>query len=447
MFRALSLALLVSGCMRDAGNFSVAGTVSMAQPLAAADVPVRTVTHVMAVDPEPASPHRTLAPVDDHGDFKLEVEAGRPYVLFFIDSTAVGADMVVGIFRAGSLDTLSPQLAGHLELGDVKVDAATQTATSGTAYDALLTSLGLSESAAEYLGSIDDLSLRYANPDIDGDGVIDADQGHDYALDMHVRSDVRRGSASGPSFTVDDIVGRFLPESGAEVATPVYNLTSLYVLYPRATDGQSYVNGNALANGAAYSARSADGAELAGPTSYSSLGFGDTVGWGADYDLEHDAALELPGSSGPATISYRLGTSGPTLTFTNVVTRTKAELAASGTLAIFVRLVLDGSGNIASIDYRWEKRAGGAWIPATAEEIDLTIGSDGGYISVHHTPSWSNEFGLQIPADPAGTIRFQGPPTAPDEICGLAVSYDDKLGMRHFVGGVAPNAGVSCSAP
>lgn len=448
--------LLVAGCDGGGGDFTLSGVVTASASIvpassrnAANDASSRVITHVMAVNPETAAARRTIAEVGTDGSFRLSVEAGKPYVLVFIDSAAVGADMVVGIFRAGTLDTISPQLAGHLDLGDVKVDPSRHTATMGISYDALLAGLGLSTGAAEYLGSIDDLSLRYANPDIDADGVIDLEQDHEYGLDFHVRSDMRRGSAGGPSFTVDDITNQFLPDSGPDVATPVYNLASIYVVYPQSLDSTAYipsgVQSTRLANGADFRATSADGSNLPSGTSFSALGFGDRLGWGPDYDLEHVAGLELPGSDGmPATLAYTLGAVGKTLTFTNVVTRTKASLTDAGTLAIFIRLKVDG-GNISQVDYAWKKRVSASqWVSATAEEIAVTIGSDGGYVSFHRSPSWANEVGLTIPPAPSGTVPWTLDRTGPDVICGLAVSYDDKLGLRHFVGGVAPNPGVTC---
>ncbi|HEX3760377.1 MAG TPA: hypothetical protein VHW23_16790, partial [Kofleriaceae bacterium] len=152
------------------------------------------------------------------------------------------------------------------------------------------------------------------------------------------------------------------------------------------------------------------------------------------------------GSGGsPATLAYTLGAIGRTLTFTNVVTRTRASLTDTGTLAIFLRLVTTDQ-HFSRIDYQWMKRASAtAWIPATAEEIALTIGSDGGYVSFHRVPSWHNEFGATIPAQPTGSIPWTWTATGPADVCGLAVSYDDKLGLRHFIGGVDADPGVSCS--
>jgi hypothetical protein len=356
--------------------------------------------------------------------------------------------MAVAIFRAGTLDTISPQLAGQLDMGDVTVDPEMQTATPGIAYGDLIASLGLSDADAEYLGSVDDLSLRYANPDIDGNGVLDLDEHHNFALDFHVRSNMRRGSATGANFTVADITDQFLPDD----AVPVYNLTSAYVMYAATFDSTDYVDmgtmgtpASTLTHGAAYAATNADGSLATKQTSFSALHFDQTKGWGADYDLEKSPGMELPGSGGmPATLQYVLGTTGTKLTFTNVVTRTKASLTADGTLAIFTRLNTS-AGAIASIDYTWMTRVAGEWRPSTADEIAVVIGSDGGYISFHVQPSWSNESGVQIPATPAGTIAWTGAVVRPDMVCGLAVSYDDKLGLRHFIGGADPNPGVTCT--
>ncbi|MEO8553997.1 MAG: hypothetical protein ABI678_28680, partial [Kofleriaceae bacterium] len=416
--------LLVTGCAdsdANSGGYQISGRVgSMVAARTAAPSAPRTITHVMAVQPVSASPIRTLAAVGADGSFTLDVTPGQPYVFVFVDSTAVGADMAVAMFRANTLDTVSPQLVGHLDMGDVMIDPATQVATSSTSYDQVIADLGLDPAAAEYLGSVDDLSLRYANPDIDGDGVIDLVEGHQFGIDFHVRSNMRRGSATGANFTVADMTDQFFPDSGTDVATPVFNMTSAYAMYPTAIDATSYIDSShqpqLLQNGAAYHVTLADGSPPGANTSFSGMSagaMGPMASWGADYDLEHDAALELPGSGGsPATIAYTLGATGTTLTFTNIITRTKASLTADGTLSIFTRLNTT-DGVIASIDYIWKKRVAGAWVSATAEEIALTIGSEGGGMSFHVQPSWQNQTFVQLPAEPMGTIAWTGPAIAP----------------------------------
>jgi hypothetical protein len=453
-FWPLVLLAACAGSGDNSGGYTISGRVgSIVAARSTRPGPARTITHVMAVQPVSSSPIRTIAAVAADGSFELAVTPGQPYVFVFVDSTAVGADMAVAMFRAGTLDTVSPQLDGHLDMGDVTIDPSTQTATASTSYDQVIADLGLDPAAAEYLGSVDDLSLRYANPDIDGDGMIDLVEGHQFGIDFHVRSNMRNGSATGANFTVADMTDQYFP---IDQSFPVFNLTSIYAMYPMAMDGTTYVDTShppmqTLENGAAYTVTLADGSTPGANTSFSSVSSASSsdpnalASWGADYNLETYPDLELPGSNGsPATIAFTLGASHTTLTFTNVVTRKKADLTAEGTLAIFTKLNTS-AGMIASIDYMWMKRSVGTWVGATAEEISLTIGSTGGGMSFHILPSWSNQLFVQIPAQPTGSIAWSGSPTAPASVCGLAVSYDDKLGLRHFIGGADPNPGVVCT--
>jgi hypothetical protein len=431
------------------GKLTISGRAHAARAEVAGAVAAgaRTITHVMAVNPESASAERVLAKVGADGSFELGLALGKPYVLVFIDGTAIGGDMAVGMFRAGTLDTVSPQLAGHLDLGEVMVEPSVQTAAIGISYDDLLAGLGLSPSAAAYLGAVDDLSLRYANPDLDGDGAIDLEQGRAYGLDVHVRADLRRG---GHNLTVDDLTDHLLADAGPDAPVPVFQLTSAYALYPAALDATTYVTqrgvSTMLDHGAAFRVTQEDGSTPASATSFSELSFGDTRGWGPDYRYDALAGLDLPGSGGsPATLAYTLGASGTTLTFTNVVTRTRASLTEDGSLAIFLRLVTS-DGHYTRLDYRWMKRASAtAWLPATAEEIALTISSAGGHVSFHRAPAWRNEFGAAIPPEPSGSIAWTWPATGPSDLCSIAVSFDDKLGLRHFIGGADGNAGVTCT--
>ncbi|CAN5223924.1 hypothetical protein BH11MYX1_BH11MYX1_56300 [soil metagenome] len=439
------------GSGMNTGGFKITGKVpQVAARLASPSAP-RTITHVMAVQPISASPIRTIAAVAADGSFSLAVTPGEPSVFVFVDANAVGADMAVAIFRSGTLDTVAPQMNGSVDLGTVAIDPAMGTATPGIGYDTLISGLGLDPAAAEYLGSVDDLSLRYANPDIDGDGMIDIVQGHQFGIDFHVRSNMRRGSAMGANFTVADMTDQFYPDAGANIATPVFNLTSAYAMYPSAMDATTYVDQSnpmmsILTHGAAYTVTIADGSTPGANSSYSGMPSGGPLAsWGADYDLEHNPALELPGSGGsPATLAFTLGAVCTTLTFTNVVTRTKASLTAEGTLSIFTRLNTTG-GMISSVDYKWLKTQAGQWVPATKDEIAVTIGSMGGFMSFHILPSWNNQMGLAIPANSAGHIPWPNVVVQPGQICGLAVSYDDKLGLRHFIGGADPNPGVTCT--
>ena len=440
------LALAAAGC-RPANTSVISGQLveshrAALSTTAAAAPATRAITHVMAVDPESASPNRVLAPVTADGHFALEVNFGHPYVLVFVDGHAVGTEMVVAVFRARTLDTLTPLSQGDINLGEVT--AKDGAATTSVPYDDLLAQMGLSAAGAEYLGAIDDLSLRYANPDIDGDGVIDLQQeGHSFQLDFHLRAQMHAGEA-GEVARVSDITDQFLPSDGPGAAAPDFNLGSIYAVYPAAYDGASYVGDDhrSLTNGAAFTAMEAGGARAPGGSSFSPLAFGDRRGWGPDYDWGHTPGLELPGSAGtPVTLAFTLGASGRTLTFPNVLTRTHASLVSFNTPVPFIRLNTAGS-TIASVEYRWMKRASArSWVPCTAEELDLVVGDRGGFLSVAHG-SRDHRIEVVIPRQPAGVIPWTGPATAPAEICAMGLSYDDKLGLRLFVGGVEPSLGT-----
>jgi hypothetical protein len=415
---------------------SVAGTVE----------PARRITHVMAVDPESASPRRVLAPVTNDGHFKLEVSFGHPYVLVFIDASRVGTDMVVAIFKARTLDTLAPRAQGDINLGEVTTMDGT--AAASVPYESLLRQLGLSPDAAAFLGAVDDLSLRYANPDIDGNGVIDVTEpGHRFQLDFHLRADMLAGPDGG-ALRISDITDQFAAEAGPHSAWPSFNLGSIYALYPTAFDRTSYVANDSgpaqLRNGAAFRASAADGTPLPGNnTSFSALAFGDTAGWGPDYAWATSSAVELPGSAGaPVNLAFTLGGSGHTLTFANVLTRTRASLGALNTPVPFVRLDTEG-GQVRTVEYKWMKRTSAtSWVPCTAEELDLVVGESGAFLGLSRG-SKENRAELVIPRQPSGTIPWSAGPTAPGDICSMALSYDDKLGLRLFVGGVQPNEGVA----
>ncbi len=437
----------------DARNVALSGHL-MTKPdvaLAAAEDPVRRITHVMAVNVETAAPERFLSRVAPDGSFTLEVIPGHNYVLVFVDDTRIGTDMAVAVFRQGVLDSLQPTEEGAVDLGAMTVDAGV--ATPGISFEALIDALGLSADDAEYLGAIDDLSLRYANPDHDADGVIDMLQpGHEFLLDFHLRSNML--SAAGQPLRVSDMTDKFLPTD----AVADFNLGSIYALFPRSYDATPYVNQGGwpggLIAGATFAATE-DGALAAStPISYSGLGYGDWNGFGPDYDWK---GQELPGSDGvPATLAYTLGGSGHTLTFPNLITRTHASLTAEGVLVPFIRLDVGEGRYIQSLSYQWMKRAAGAWTVATASEVALVVNQNGGFAGFYRGAK-DNRISFQIPVDPpSGTIPWTPEATAeqnvgdvlvletePNDLCSMAVSYDDKLGLRLFVGGVWANEGVA----
>ncbi|HSO37928.1 MAG TPA: hypothetical protein VLT33_35615, partial [Labilithrix sp.] len=184
------------------------------------------VTHVMGVTPSSQNTRRVVAKVDAQGKFALDLDPSRLWVLVFVDASKVGSEMVVGVFRAKGLDTMAPTKKGSTDLGEVTAkDGAAEVSLP---YEDLLSALGIDAASALFLSSIDDMCLRVVNPDVDGDGTIDAlEPGPaDYRLDFHVQFAMRTDHV----VSVSDMVDAFLPDT----VTLTYRGTGIYTSFMRA---------------------------------------------------------------------------------------------------------------------------------------------------------------------------------------------------------------------
>jgi hypothetical protein len=452
----------------NAGTFKLTGKVQQLQQFPAAptdddavgtvQLAPKIVTHVLAVNPSSQNLARVVSPVGADGAFTLALEPGHPWVLVFVDSSRVGADMIAGIFKASTLDTVAPTMAGTGDLGMVAV-MPDGTAAAGIAYNDLLLALHLSSDDADLLGASDDVCLRYVNPDIDGDGVIDQMQpGHGFLLDFHVHFGMRVGMPTGPtgaSATIDDILGNFLPST-----TPItYGGVGIYVTQPAAFSPVDASTAWATFDepityypgGSNPSARTAPAGDRIPGSDLMLSGGGDARSEG----ISAAAGADMPQGT------YAFGVGTHTLTFTNVRTHSDAQLTAAVNFIMpFIRLVpsdatCTSSCAIAAIDFQWMKRDAGNWVPATASELSLIVGESGGYISI--VKSFDNgmqRFGFTIPVElPSGRIAWTSAgmdgataadlaATTSEQICHLGLSYDDKLGMRMF--GSIGNAPGTC---
>lgn len=443
----------------DDDAFRVTGRVaSSANALRAApegETP-RVVTHVMAVTPSSQDLRRILAEVGSDGSFSLDLDPSQPWVLVFVDSSRHGKDMIVGVFQADTLDTITPAAGGDASLGDVTI--ADSTASAGISYDALLEALGLDEATAALIGEVDDLCLRYVNPDIDDDGVIDTlQEHHDLRLDFHTHFDL---GEPADRTTVDDLVGDFLDFETAEIN---YRGTGVYTAFP-----SSFYSGDLTTSAWAsfdqtfyyqsHNPAIPSGMTAAGDQVPRAALVIDDFG-GGEYQTfgpygQAEAGRDLPQGE------YRFGfgaANGPTtLTFTHVQTRTNAELAAAENFIMpFLKIVptddaCTSACRIARIDYQWMKRSDSGWIDATAAELAVVVSGRGGFLSiVLYEDDGEKKVEVAIPtANPIGTVPWaeasvalRGGATGADldaattaDLCHVGLSYDDKLGMRMFAG-------------
>jgi hypothetical protein len=404
-----------------------------------------SITHVMAVNPASANPTRYLQPVAADGSFAIGVDLNIPWVIVLVDAHYSGREMIAGIYRSAAfgLDSIAATHPGMLELGDVTVDSggsASSTLPSAT----LLSALGLSEDAATLLGEIDDISLRYVNPDIDGNGKIDVEEGVSYGLDFHLRFNM---SDETGNIGLNDLLNRF---SDPATTRATYNLGSAIALWKPGQFGTT--------SAADYRIRfpTASGSFSAPPLrgSYSA-----NVWIEDDADFYTSAGSDSLGISFDMTQPFPVGeydfeVKGSQLTFTDVRTHTLAELNTGANMLIpFLKVnapdaTCSGWTCAASgFDYQWMRKGDAGWVPATAEEVAMIVPMNGGYISLTLGRNTNKRLGYIIPGSPVrGTIPFATPhdmmnvnvselsAITIDQLCNLGVSYDDTLGMRIFQG-------------
>lgn len=416
----------------------------------------RRITDVLALNPSSLNPARRSARINEDGSFQLSLEVGRPWLIELIDRGQVGPAMVVSVFRAETLDALVPTSSGTLDLG--MVSTSTQVAQSGVAYGEVLAALGLAEADALNLGAVDDLCLRYVNPDVDGNGVVDFEQPDvDFRLDLHVGLQTR--IAGRPSH-VGDLVGAFFDEVSTTIE---HQQTGIYTSFRSNFTSADPATGRVLfdepINLVAFGP--------SGPSNHTMPG--DTPITGGDLIVGNYGemrSLGVAAQAGPDLPQgrYRFGIGGNELTFTEVHTRSGAELmAAEGFVLPFLRIdPVDPNCNqdcvIASVSFRWMRHDHAGWAEATQADRALFVDPQGGFVSiVYNQDNSPARLGITIPADAAfGTIpwtpanvRLENLSEAEllgmrsDQVCHLGLSVDDLLGMRYFLG--IQNAPGTCN--
>lgn len=410
----------------------------------------KTITHVMAVSPSTGNVARYVSAVDADGRFSLGLSSGKPYIIVFIaqDGVLSGPDMIVGIVKvtANDLDTLPLVAAATVSLGDVSVNGTNSQATPSTTVSDLLSSLGMTSAEASYIGSVDDLALRLANPDVNNSGVIDANEGLSFSMDWHVRATTLKADSS--YLRLSDIENAFPAASDVVLS---WSLASGYAVYPTSFDDSNYVGNSgvdtSLTGGASFLAT---GTAVAA-TSMSGGTFGSSRQWGPDYNM---ATQEIGASDAASTFTYTLGTTGKVLKFSNVRTKTKAQLNADGVMIPFIKMDTSG-GKLTGISYKWMKRSGSTWADATATEVGLIVQSSGAFLHLYTAKSAGVQDGLgfTIPATSAtGTIAVSEAYNTNvaditnlslNSFCSVALSYDDKMGLRLFAGSPTANSGVT----
>lgn len=417
-----------------------------------------TVSHVLAVSPETGDSKCKVIPIEDDGSFSTSLSTDRVWSFSFFDASKSGAEMNLGNFNCGTLNSVAPtDEATAMDMGTVTIDSGTGEATPDADCATLAEDMGLDSELADTLGGFDDVASRYSNPDIDGDGEADCEDADaesegdetasDFFLDFHVRFNMLAG---GSLADISDITGSFLSES---TTTSVYTGTGVYVAYLN-TYSSAESGSFTFADSAV---TTSEGGSIAANTASSAItenAFGSYNGFGPNIT----SASELPNGD----IIFAFG--DKVLTFSDVATPMLATLTApTGRIFPFVRYNLDdatctSSCTLSGVSYKWLKKTAAGWTAASADELALLVADDTGDVTFRLNNNSSKTVGFVIPetsiegtidwtaseAHMEGVTESEFNTITVNQICGLGLSFDDKLGMRYFQN--IANATGTCSS-
>lgn len=426
-----SLSLCVAGCGKassngDAAAFKVYGSFNSIHSSAIV-IDGKTVTDVIAICP---SNHEQRLGTVGSGNFTIDIDRERPWIIVFVDRSRVGLDMIVGKFRSGVLDTLRPSLGTtSTDLGTIVFDPATST-RSATAectigFDALLTAIGMSSATATFFGAMDDISLRYVNPDKNNNGVLDVVEGlTDVRLDFHNRYQPR---VSGTPVTLTAIRNAFLPDNTA------FNYTQTGVTFEIARSAFSLPS--------SYEFRFSNTATLADSSSLSASTFYPQSYIDNPLYERYQLGIE---TLQPPSGQYDVRVGPTTFTFSDVVVPGLA--VREGFILPFVRFNVRDDETVSGISWKWMKKSGSVWVEASAAEVDIVVSDDGGNLGLYidgdnltsnKTISWT------LPKTVSGTLSMstarlehlsasEATAMTFGRMGHVGLSYDDTLGMRYF---------------
>jgi hypothetical protein len=419
MMKKLATALLAvsAGCATTTesndGAFHIQGRVD-----------AKHVSHVIATNPETGD--RVVAVLDGDRVFSLALEPDLQWVVTFADWTRVGRDMQIATLQANGLDAFRSSEPTTVDFGTIKF--RNDRAYGSIEYGDLLMSLGLDHEEATRLGRIDNLALRYANPDIDGDGSIDALQfGHDYRLDIAGTFQLTNNHRA---VTVADLVGTTWANRGLD-----YTATTIQAAVPRA------MNMN-MASGTLKFDAPFFGTALGEAT--------QMVAAGMPVGAPHVKVGELDGTPMIGVVatgdkdaprgSYRFAFANGALTFSDVHAPTTATLSGGLDYAVpFIRIEPTDATckvdcDIARLDIAWQRMVADAWTPTSGHDvrIEMAISLNGKptYLAADLDASTSSLAWRDMPVWNTGITQHELTYVQTSEICYLALTYTSELGMK-----------------
>lgn len=406
---------VLAGCAAESdGAFHVVGR--LADPSA--------VTHVIAWNADSGERIAIDLKADGLPDGELDIALapGGGWGITFANAERSGAAMRVATLRVGELDTLWPQAAGLVDLQTITFSDATATGTTAAAD--IVAALGLSAEAAEDIGRTDDLALRYSNPDVDDDGVLDAVQGHAYTLGFGARFRLQHANRD---LEVADLVRATTPSGLRLLGTDIIVGAPHGVSVSGATfqfDESFY--GTALGpDTAAVPARTPIGAPHVRFGSEGSRIVG----------LVASPERDIPRGS------YQIDLADRTLTFSDVRPPRTTMLEAASAHAVPLLRVRPTTADcahdcsIAALDLSWWRASAFGWMAAPAPldaRIDVVALLHGKRVvlAADLRDAASSVAWQDMSTKGAGMLYHELAYISSADLCYIAVSYQSELGMQ-----------------
>lgn len=326
---------------------------------AAVGVPVN---NIIAVSPDGA----LVEAVKSGSSFSLQLNKGKPYVLALLNNATV-----LGLYKADATTGMDAfpitSSTMNIDLGTVSLLAGTATGTIPSS--SLLNSLGLNQSIATAFGAMSKGMARFANMDVDGNGVIDKKDNKYYNLKIGF------DFLSTPFASLN---GAWSMKEDAQLWFYGFNYlscpddTALDWANAGLTSPQGFQICNAgppICNNSAATTVNNDIPTVA-----------DTIAANAQtcrhmnfYGGSKAIISPVPPPAGTYTISVPniAGTGTQTLTFRNVATPDMTNM--QNIYIPEIKLTKDINGMITLLEWRWWRKTGTTWTQPTDAELAIVM--------------------------------------------------------------------------
>ena len=373
----------------DGAPFKVSGTVANTSAKGAASyealaVLPSTANYVYAVNTRLRylTMDRKKAPINADGTFSISLTKSDPWILAFIDTSKVGEAMIQGIFYADQLDAIAPKkstASNSTDVGNVVVDGIGGAGLPVENYVTYIGDLGLNMTEASVLGALDEGALRYINPDLDGNGILDMDDPAFPNLKVQWRQEYRYGDTAlldnlrnGIPLPLNDVFSLGLFGSmGTQINLKIQQQGSgIFSDLPGRFSLEMENVGDYVGDNPAFWT----------PSSASSGLFSEIdTEWSNELNYYVSFSIDVHKvPDGKYTFRFYSDEAGmnleKTLTFSNVASMADAT-DVSNFVIPFPVYNANQSGDITSVSYTWMKYEAGAFINATASDIEIMVGN------------------------------------------------------------------------